>query len=396
MSYWNTGYNIMRLIKPKVLVFVDWFLPGFRAGGPIKSLETIINALSKEIHFDIITRDRDIQSNIPYPNIIVNEWSGFSEGVRICYLSPGIHFLKLISLTQNENYSAVYVNSFFSFQYSVKIRLMFLLGFIHASKFIVAPRGEMKASARAIKSLKKNIFLKFSGLFNFYRLAEWHSTSFLETTDIKNNFGFKTRVTELPNLSGNQINSHNIEIKKPYQLKIIFLSRIVPYKNLLFVLQILALSNISYGLIQFDIYGPKEDPAYWETCIQLIDRFNSENVSIKYCGAIPSIKVSETFAAYHLFFFPTLGENYGHVIAESLLAGTPVLLSNLTPWANLEESNAGWAFELNDHLKFVEIIKVMFKMDDDAYRSKVRSVFEYSKKNINDATLVENYIALLS
>jgi glycosyltransferase involved in cell wall biosynthesis len=42
--------------------------------------------------------------------------------------------------------------------------------------------------------------------------------------------------------------------------------------------------------------------------------------------------VSPTFAAYDLFAFPTLGENFGHVIFESLRVGTPVLLSDRTPW----------------------------------------------------------------
>jgi glycosyltransferase involved in cell wall biosynthesis len=42
--------------------------------------------------------------------------------------------------------------------------------------------------------------------------------------------------------------------------------------------------------------------------------------------------VPGVFRQYDLFVFPTRGENFGHVIIESLSVGTPVLLSDRTPW----------------------------------------------------------------
>jgi glycosyltransferase involved in cell wall biosynthesis len=42
--------------------------------------------------------------------------------------------------------------------------------------------------------------------------------------------------------------------------------------------------------------------------------------------------VPGTFAQYDLFAFPSRGENFGHVVLESLSVGTPVLVSDRTPW----------------------------------------------------------------
>jgi glycosyltransferase involved in cell wall biosynthesis len=53
---------------------------------------------------------------------------------------------------------------------------------------------------------------------------------------------------------------------------------------------------------------------------------------VQYRGPIAPDEVSNTFARYDLFVFPTQGENFGHVIFEALRAGTPVLLSDRTPW----------------------------------------------------------------
>ena len=45
--------------KKKILVFIDWYLPGFRAGGPIRSCANLISHLSDEFDFNIVTTDTD-------------------------------------------------------------------------------------------------------------------------------------------------------------------------------------------------------------------------------------------------------------------------------------------------------------------------------------------------
>ena len=115
-------------------------------------------------------------------------------------------------------------------------------------------------------------------------------------------------------------------------LKLVFISRITPIKNLLFLLSILR--NCS-NKIQFDIYGPISDINYWKKCTDLISKM-PPNIKVSYLKEIHADLVSETFSKYHLFALPTLGENFGHVIIESLFAGTPVVLSDKTPW---ESSN---------------------------------------------------------
>ena len=42
-----------------------------------------------------------------------------------------------------------------------------------------------------------------------------------------------------------------------------------------------------------------------------------------------------------LFISTSLNENYGHSIVEALSQGCPVLISDKTPWKQLEKFNAG-------------------------------------------------------
>src|SRR5690606_33897506 len=44
---------------------------------------------------------------------------------------------------------------------------------------------------------------------------------------------------------------------------------------------------------------------------------------------------------------PTLGDNLGHVIAESISAGTRVLISTNPPWRNLNRQGQGWDIDVS-------------------------------------------------
>ena len=59
-------------MKPKILVFIDYYLPGNKAGGPIRSLSNLIDNLDSYYEFKIVTRDRDIGDNIGYDSIEKN------------------------------------------------------------------------------------------------------------------------------------------------------------------------------------------------------------------------------------------------------------------------------------------------------------------------------------
>ncbi|MNF89332.1 Glycosyl transferases group 1 [compost metagenome] len=86
-------------------------------------------------------------------------------------------------------------------------------------------------------------------------------------------------------------------------------------------------------------------------------------------------EVQKVFSQYDLFFFPTRGENYGHVIAESLSVGTPVLLSDQTPWRDLEPQGLGWDISLASPKVFAEKIDQFASLEFDV-RLLQRSVVQ--------------------
>ena len=115
----------------KVLVFVDWYLPGYKGGGITTSCAALIQRLDGYFDFSIVTRDHDYRSNAPYPNIESNKWVQLTEHTRIKYLSHSrLKPIEIYRQIKSDEYDSVYVNSFFSFYFSILPLLLVKLGFI--------------------------------------------------------------------------------------------------------------------------------------------------------------------------------------------------------------------------------------------------------------------------
>src|SRR5687767_8184630 len=96
--------------KKRVLVFIDWFLPGDKAGGPVRSVANLIAHLGSEIEFSVITRDTDYTSHEPYTGINADEWNDMPFGARVFYISEDNLSRDTINQLLNETaYDHVYV-----------------------------------------------------------------------------------------------------------------------------------------------------------------------------------------------------------------------------------------------------------------------------------------------
>lgn len=345
--------------KLKVLTFVSYYLPGYKSGGSTRTIANLVHHLSDEFEFWVVTRDRDLGDSEAFCNVTLNVWHQVGKG-HVLYVARGsetvLFFKALIKETPHD---ILYLNSFFDENFTVKPLLGRRLSKRLAQKpVILAPRGELSLSALSLKKGKKKLGIAVAKLLGLYDAVTFHASTELECGDIAAALGLdKDQILiaiDLPMPSGdagNIISSNkqsNVGV-----VQIVFLSRIAPIKNLDVALEILGLVKRK---VQFDIYGPIEDASYWADCLRAISAL-PENISVKYRGAIHYAQAQEIFAQYDIFLFPTRGENYGHVIAESLSAGTPVLISDQTPWKNMEMDGLGWDLELKSRGAFAAKIE---------------------------------------
>ena len=105
----------------------------------------------------------------------------------------------------------------------------------------------------------------------------------------------------------------------------------------------------------------------------------ADGLVVRWHGHVPHEQVREIFGQHDLFLFPTLGENFGHVIFESLAAGTPVLVSDRTPWHDLEAKGAGWVRSLDRIQDFVDVIDGFASMPPAERLAMRRRAHGYAK-----------------
>jgi glycosyltransferase involved in cell wall biosynthesis len=115
---------------------------------------------------------------------------------------------------------------------------------------------------------------------------------------------------------------------------------------------------------------------------------------VNYRGVVNNSDIANIYPNYDLLFLPTLGENYGHVIYESLALGVPVLCSDKTPWNRLDEFNAGWSISLKNISRFIEVIENLSKLDSDEYEKYKEGCFRYIEDLKNDKKHIEDNLRL--
>mgnify|MGYP001195332029 CR=1 FL=1 len=227
------------------------------------------------------------------------------------------------------------------------------------------------------------IKLKQSAIDNNYG-----SYSYISIKDIINNLG-KTpkKIYIAPNLVS-PIVAEKKEIKKKLRgpLKILFLSRISPMKNLDFFLNVLC--KVSSN-VKLDIYGIKEDLRYFKQCKKIINKL-PKNIRVLFHNKVNHNKINTIFKNHDLFVLPTRGENFGHVIYEALSAGVPALISDKTPW---KAKNTGGleVIPLNETLWVKQIEKWSKFNSTLLYKKKILAINYVKNYNHKNRSIKKNY-----
>ncbi len=381
--------------RPTILTFVHYYLPGFRAGGPVRTIANMVDHLGDELDFWIVTRDRDALALVdtPYSDVQVNAWNCVGRA-HVYYCGPGnISLGAFATLMRKTPHDVVYLNSFFDPVFTLRPLLNRRIGRSPMRPVVVAPRGEFSAGAFALKRWRKLPYLAVARAFGLYRGLIWQASSEHEVEDIRRFMGRSAeKVCVAPNMPPSLIRSsskanhgHLID----GTLQVVFLSLIGRMKNLDFALQVLARVKVP---VTFNIYGPIWDQEYWRRCESLIAML-PEKVKAHYFGAVQPEEVGQVMSDNDLLFLPTRGENFGHVILESLSAGTPVLISDQTPW---RDDNLGGCtvLPLSDQDAFARALEHHHRISDSSRRQARIAARAVAQSFIDDERLIERNMAM--
>lgn len=378
----------MNYNKKKILCFVKCYLPGYKYGGPIRTISNFVQNFGDKFDIKIVCDDRDFLDTKPYKKIQINHWNKVGKA-QVFYLSLSkLTFNSIKNLLKEFDYDLLYFNSFFTFKYSILPIFLFWIRVLPQTPCVIAPRGEFSLGALKIKKLKKFIFINIVKSLGIYKNLYWQASSKFEKRDITNNLGkIPKKIYIAPNLvSPIVVEKKKIKKKPKGSLKILFFSRISPMKNLDFFLNVV---NKVSSNIQLDIHGIKEDFRYVNQCKKLINKL-PKNIKVSFKNKVDHNKIGTIFKNYDLFVLPTRGENFGHVIYEALASGLPAFISDKTPW---KEKNTGGlkVIPLKESLWVTQIEKWSKLSPISLYKKKIMAINYVNKYNLQNKSINKNY-----
>jgi glycosyltransferase involved in cell wall biosynthesis len=352
--------------KKKVIAFIDWYVPGYKAGGGQRAFANFVAYMREYYDFYIITRNTDFMESQPYEKIQSDIWTKRNDGESVYYASEWkIGYRLFNKLLKEVKPDFAYVNGVYSYQFSIlPLVVLKLSGF--NGKVLQGTYGMLAQSAINIKKGKKQLFLTGAKVFGLYQKVVFHSTSQGETADIRRVFGVKAPIMMAAHFPNKQMPLRMSIAKRPGELRLISVARISPEKNTLYALECLREMGEIKGEIVFDMYGPVYDQDYWSECQKVINTL-PRNIKVSYCGLLDGKEVIGKMMAYHCLFMPSRGENFGYVILEAFMAARPVMISDRTPWNHLEQQHAGYDLPLDDMNRFCDVISLLVAFDQKTF-----------------------------
>lgn len=369
----------------KILIVMSGFFPGKKYGGPPVSVDNFCSLMKGECECFIITHNHDMGELVVYPDI-TEGWND-RNNAKVLYLSNEDYcYSGFFEIAKDLNPDYIYLQGLFQQCTFPCLKLAKKLGI----KVLLAPRGELCGGAfkKKYKKIPYIAALRMMGLLNN---VSFQSTSDEETKAISLYLGVsRNRIHLLTNIPSIPKKLPKREIKQKGNARFVFISRVVRKKNLLSAINYL--KDIQ-GKAVFDIYGPKEDGIYWQECEESIMQL-PPNITVNYKGILAHEDIHQTFCQYDAFLFPTFSENYGHVIAEALLTGCIPIISDQTPWTDMNDFDAGWAVSLDNQDGFITAIQKVVDLDDVQISQKRANINEYLCRKLKLDELRSKYLTV--
>jgi len=164
-----------------------------------------------------------------------------------------------------------------------------------------------------------------------------HATSEAEYQDVRA-AGIFNPVAVIPNGIDLPMQDEKVTWARGAERIVLSLGRIHPKKGLDRLLRAWAKVEAEIPGWRLRIVGPAE-MGHDEALRALVKEFGLSRVTIE--DAIYGGDKLRAYRGADLFVLPTLNENFGLTVAESLAAGTPVISTTGAPWSGLETEGCG-------------------------------------------------------
>ncbi|MEO6222361.1 MAG: hypothetical protein ABIP90_03860, partial [Vicinamibacterales bacterium] len=263
----------------------------------MRSLVNLVKALADEFDFRIITLDRDQAGDVPYAGVQIGSWQTVDRAEVLYLPRTDISISRLACEIAVVSPQLVYLNGFFDPVFTLRVLLARRLRRLPNVPILIAPLGDLSAGALELKRVKKAFYVRASRVAGLYNGLTWQASTEMEREDI---------LKIVPHVRAEDVRvatdlTEDLDADVPARqprlpgaaIRLCFLSRISPKKNLDFALRVLAQVKVA---VEFTIFGPIDDAAFWATCQPLMAQLPA-NVRTTYGGEVHPSDVRRTLAS---------------------------------------------------------------------------------------------------
>ena len=241
--------------------------------------------------------------------------------------------------------------------------------------YIISPHGMLYPTALKVHAWKKWILLNLWYNKDIRQAACLHATCSQEAKYCRL-FGYKGPIAVIPNavvfpedvkLKDETLNMRDAKGRR----QIGFLGRLHSIKkveNLLYAIDLLPREKKEKVSLQ--IMG-KYDDVYEKWLKDEVKRLGLEDC-VDFVGFVTGKDKYDRLAKLSALFVPSAQENFGMIVPEALICGTPVYASLGTPWSELNECNAGW-WKGNDPSTIAMVIQEILSLTETQLIEKGRN-----------------------
>ncbi|NTS43795.1 glycosyltransferase [Flavisolibacter sp. BT320] len=357
-----------------VTIFIPWFLPAYKAGGPIQTVANLVAVPVEGLRYRVVTSNSDWDGSTL--EVQTDRWIPFNRWTEVYYTSAttGKDLF-------NRREEVFFLNGMYSWPFVLKPLL-----FGRARKMILSPRGMLLPGALAQKGLKKRLYFRLWKWAGLHRRVQFHATDSAEAASIRKIFGKNVNIGVVANIP-RTIPVLPVLAKKRGELVLVTIALLGPMKNILPVLK--ALKGVEQN-ITYHLWGPVIDPPYWKACERAIKAL-PPNIRVVYGGDLPPARLEEVLSLAHVFVMPSRSENFGHALYEALAAGRPVITSHNTPWKALQKGSAGINVDPGKEEEVANAMRFFADMEEAELKTWSAAAAALAKRSINREDLAAQY-----
>jgi glycosyltransferase involved in cell wall biosynthesis len=370
--------------KKRVLVVYRSYFPSLSHLGPATAIRNLINNMSSDYDFHILTLNYEFSTDAPlFAEDVHRETIGSTV---VEYIPRGLPGLRILLRRLRNNFDVVDIQCAFDPLLSIPALALCWLGFANRSRIFHTPHGIFMDVIMSAGPLKKKLFCRFADLIGLYRRVVHLAGSPSEENDIRRNHRRPQNVRVVSQFVESAATRRVKRQKQPRELRIAFVGRVTVQKNLVFAIDVLRQLSAPSTL---DIFGELGNDQYGQQCVEMVEA-GVGRCRVTFKGNLEKQDLFEQLSLYDVLLHPTLGENFGHAIVEAMALGVPVLISDKSPWTDVAESNAGWSLPLSQPAAFVEKLQTIYEMGD-AWSAMTEGAVRYARTTFDSSWTAERY-----